>query len=642
MAKNSITQNKDIFLQDLKVSPKKVGVRELCSILIRFQLKKKLPSKSSLIFRFRGGRNNKNDWYLLQAEDPFSEGYAQLELSTHVKVIPLVTTGKELFISYFIAASKGIPKETQISFLIQNTLAQSIVESNKKIEILVKFPSKDPIILNNRPSINVVSTEFDHINIICPSIVQLEKSFSALIRVEDKYYNLIPHNISEMKIYHINRETNSRQLLREFSSLSLNKGIKWISNLQFEREGTYHLSIEYCSNLFKSNVIICMSSKNEEYGQRNLYWGYLHGHTTESDGMRSLDSYFKNLINAGLDFGTSTEHDHAWETPDEGFDEVRSLVNHYNENTDFVSIFGYEYGTWYSGYGDICIYYKKSSHPIFRSDINKYNSTRKLIKNLQQYKGEVLLIGHHTALRPGYRNWDFFDQSLEKLVEIYSAWGNQEYSYSEGNPIPPRYKFFGFGKYAIKRGAILGKDGCYVRDALQRGYKLGFTAGGDDHIGAYPSGPMDIDNGIYPSGIMAVWSNKEPLDKDGLWKSLDTRRCFGTTGPRVILQFWIENYFMGKIIHLKKEEQLHKKRRIKINAISPINIEKVEIVRNNKVVFEKEIGKKEMNLNFIDTDEFDTIALEHSKKSESFIFYYPRLFLDKLNMAWASPIWLVC
>ena len=38
-------------------------------------------------------------------------------------------------------------------------------------------------------------------------------------------------------------------------------------------------------------------------------------------------------------------------------------------------------------------------------------------------------------------------------------------------------KFFGYGKNAKKRGAILEKKKCFVQDALARGFKLGFTAG---------------------------------------------------------------------------------------------------------------------------------------------------------------------
>ncbi|TFF87304.1 MAG: DUF3604 domain-containing protein, partial [Promethearchaeota archaeon] len=253
----------------------------------------------------------------------------------------------------------------------------------------------------------------------------------------------------------------------------------------------------------------------------------------------------------------------------------------------------------------------------------------------------TLLIGHHTALRPGHRNWDYFFQPLEKLVEIYSTWGNQEYSYSEGNPIPPRYKFFGYGKYAIKRGPILGKKGCYVQDALLRGYKLGFIAGGDDHIGAFPSGPMDIDNGIYPSGIMALWSYKDKLTKEELWDKLISRKCYGTTGPRVIVQFWVENFFMGEIIKLIENIHLKDKRCILLSLFSPKNIEKIEIVRNSKIIYKKNINKNTFRLKFIDTDNFHSISHQHSKKQESFVFYYPRIFLFDSNMAWASPIWII-
>jgi len=361
--------------------------------------------------------------------------------------------------------------------------------------------------------------------------------------------------------------------------------------------------------------------------------------------MRSVYEYFANLIKAGLDFGTSTEHDHAWETSDEDFNEVKKLVEKYNNNDTFVSLFGYEYGTWYSGYGDICIYHKDNNIPIFRSNVNKYNSTKKLFKNLKHYKDKILLIGHHTALRPGHRNWEYFDQSLEKLVEIYSTWGNQEYPYSEGNPLPPRYKFFGYGKYARKRGAILGKEGSYVKEALQRGYKLGFVAGGDDHFGLFPSGPIDIDNGIYPSGIMAIWSYKDKLDKNELWKALNNRKCYGTTGPRVILEFWLEKFFMGDIIELFENENnnLYYKRKLSLKIYSPLLIRKIEIVRNNKIIADIIVESKNYNLNYIDTEDFNLISLNHTnpKKNENFCFYYPRIFLSNQHMAWGSPIWLV-
>jgi hypothetical protein len=630
------------YIENIQIFPKSVKVRELCSIKIRFKLAISIPQNCFIIIRFRGGRNNKNDWYFLQTKDPNFNGYAKLKLDRPIEIIPLVTTGKELSLSYFIIDQLGIPKNTLISFSIKDTLAQSIIEKDKKIEILIKYPSKSPILLKNSPTIDIISKKFDHITIICPSIVKARKSFKILLRFEDKYYNLVPHQPSQIKILQINVENNDKCILKQINSIEINEGIKWIEDIQFENEGIYYIGIEYDSEIYESNIIFSSSNINEH---PKLYWGYLHGHTNKSDGMRSVYEYFANLIKAGLDFGTSTEHDHAWETSDDDFDEIKNLVEKYNKNDTFVSLFGYEYGTWYSGYGDICIYHKNNNLPILRSDVNKYNSTKKLFKNLQQYKDKVLLIGHHTALRPGYRNWDFFDQSIEKLVEIYSTWGNQEYSYSEGNPVPPRYKFFGYGKYARERGAILEKEGSFVRDALQKGYKLGFVAGGDDHFGIYPSGPLDIDNGIYPSGIMAIWSYKDKLDKEGLWKSLNNRTCYGTTGPRVTLEFWLGKFFMGDIIDLSENENndFYHKRKLSLRIYSPLVIKKIEIIRNNKIIAEIVVDSKIYNLNYIDTEDFSLISLDHvdPNENEKFCFYYPRIFLSNNQMAWASPIWLV-
>jgi hypothetical protein len=248
------------------------------------------------------------------------------------------------------------------------------------------------------------------------------------------------------------------------------------------------------------------------------------------------------------------------------------------------------------------------------------------------------MIGHHTALRPGYRNWEYFEESLEKLVEIYSTWGNQEYAYSEGNPIPPRYKFFGYGRYARKRGAILGKKGCYVADALQRGYKLGFVAGGDDHFGAFPSGNVDLDNGIYPSGIMAIWANN--LNREELWAALKNRKCFGTTGPRVIIKFSVNNSFMGDIILLDDNKELKRERIIKLKIVSPLKIKKIEIIRNNTIFCRKIFKSNSVELKLSDREDFEDICVDHSRKKEKFLFYYPRIFMVDTNMAWASPIWI--
>ncbi|TFG17182.1 MAG: DUF3604 domain-containing protein, partial [Promethearchaeota archaeon] len=517
---------------------------------------------------------------------------------------------------------------TRLEFKIFNILAQSLVEDQKRIDILLEKPDSKLISIVPAPCVDIVHDIFDHIHIIAPSIVYPLENIPLIIRIHDTYKNLVKDFTGALQL-----KLNDKIIPLQFDAQY--HGFLKLYAPAFSSEGTYTLSIAYNDMVFYSNPMVCREHKKS----KKLYWGYIHGHTLKSDGIRSIEEYFENMIKAGLDFGTATEHDHLWETTDKDFEEIKKIVKDATKVNEFISLFGYEYGTWYTGYGDICIYYEDEELPIFRSEINKFNSTNKLIQNLTPFKGDLMMIAHHTALRPGYRNWDVFNNELEKLVESYSTWGNQEYPSSEGNPLPPRYKFFGYGPYAKKRGPILEKKGSFVQDALAKGYKLGFTAGGDDHFGIYPSGMIDPDNGIYPPGIMAIWA--ETLTKESIWNAMQNRKCYGTTGPRVIVELYVDEYFMGDIINIQDKQEFEKKRTIRINLLSPIKILKLELIRNNKILKEIAINHTDYAIQIQDLELFDNICLKHSQENEFFTFYYLRIFLDENHMAWSSPIWII-
>ena len=622
-------------IKNLIINPKNVKVRNFVNILISFSLNFDLPLNTMLNIRFRGGRNNKNDWYYLQPYDINRFGYCNLNLDPNGNILPILTTGNELAISYLICELNGIEQGTNFILSVYSTLVQSLVEINKKIEISVKFPNKDIIILDNTPTIDVFNELFNQINLIAPSIVSVNEKFDIIIRIEDKFSNLFEGFKDKFQLLEMTKN-DEIEFIREINFEANNKGILKLKDIILKKPGIFNIAALYNNIYYKSNPIFCTKNKSNH----RLYWGHIHGHSNKSDGVRDIEEYFQDLINAGLNFGTTTEHDHKWETSDDDFEYIKTVVKKYSKKNEFISFFGYEWGTWYSGYGDVCIYYFKDNNPLFRSETNKTNSIQKLVKNLKPYEGNVLMIPHHTALRPGFRNWDYLDDSLEKLVEIYSTWGNQEYSYKEGNQIPPRYKFFGYGKFARKKGPILEKRNCFVLDALKRGYKLGFTAGGDDHFGVFPSGAIDPDIGLYPSGIMAVWADE--LSKESIWNALQNRKCYGTTGPRVIIEFFINDNFMGDIIKLNDRSNLEQQREVKFTVISSINIERIELIRNGIIFLKKIVNAKTITHNLIDTDKFGEISFIHSiNKSESFVFYYLRVFLSNENMAWSSPIWII-
>ncbi|MBD3342965.1 MAG: DUF3604 domain-containing protein [Candidatus Lokiarchaeota archaeon] len=624
-----------IRIQNLHIDPEHVVARTQSNIKFKFNLNTELPAGSFLEIRLRGGRTNKNDWYFLQPYSSKEPGYVRLRIKNYHNFLPLIKTGKELSISYFFYGRESVKKGELFQFEIYNTLVQSLAEKKKVFEVILKLPNKKAIKLSNSPVLEVINDKLNNIRILAPSTVFKGDKFQSIVRIEDQYCNLVRDFSKMLNLYLIDGK-NSDCFLRQLVFSKSHSGISNPKDIEIEKSGLYKLRITYKGQNYYSNPILCTEYATE----KKLFWGVIHGHTKESDGILSLEEYFKNLKSSLLNFGTSTEHDHGGDLLEDNFAKIKKISKSFCEDNKFITFFGYEWGTWFSGYGDICIYHYDNTIPVFSSKINKCNSTAKLIKHLKPYKEEVLMIGHHTALRPGYRNWDFLDNSLENLVEIYSTWGNQEYSFQNGNPLPPRYKFFGYGSYARRRGAILEKKGSFVKDALLRGYKIGFTAGGDDHFGVFPSGPIDPDNGIYPSGIMAIWAPN--LSKKSIWKAMKHRHCYGTTGPRLILKFFVNNHEMGEIIDIKNHLELKNKRILNLQLISPVMINKIEIIRNGLVFKVLNVKSSKIKKEVVDSEPFHEIKLNHTKANEEFIFYYLRVFLENNNMAWSSPIWIVC
>ena len=147
-------ENSTFKLKDIRIEPKEVKVRSIATISIQFSLNQVLPKGSEVIFRFRGGRNNKNDWYCLQPYDPNVLGYCLLEIAPNSDVIPILYTGKELQISYLFREI-SLELDTQLKFSLNKTLVQSIVEEKKKIEVLIKKPNEEAKLCENLPLIDV-------------------------------------------------------------------------------------------------------------------------------------------------------------------------------------------------------------------------------------------------------------------------------------------------------------------------------------------------------------------------------------------------------------------------------------------------------------------------------------------------------
>jgi hypothetical protein len=277
----------------------------------------------------------------------------------------------------------------------------------------------------------------------------------------------------------------------------------------------------------------------------------------------------------------------------------------------FVTFLGWEYSERKYG-GDINIYYLHDDEPLFNCLYPQYDHPLKLWAALKGKK--VIAIPHmHSRI-----SWDFPDTSIQRLVEIYSTWGSSECSVSEGNTIKPRL--------ALEQDKDNQWQGRNVQDGLAKGLHLGITAGGDIHTGQPGNSNWLLPHYLMPhayywGGLTAVFA--KTLSREDVFDALYNRRCYGTTGARILLEFSINGNIMGAELKTSTIPQIF----VKVAGTQPIV--KIDLIRNNKTIFTYSGSGTNESFHFSD----QTI-----EKCDN--YYYVRVIQKDDEMAWSSPIWV--
>ena len=228
----------------------------------------------------------------------------------------------------------------------------------------------------------------------------------------------------------------------------------------------------------------------------------------------------------------------------------------------------------------------------------------------EHYRGreDVMMIPHHVKT---WTDWSFHDPDLEPLMEIYSCWGQSE------NPSMDRWD----------KGMTPGAG---AWEALRRGYRLGMIASSDNHVGM-PGRSYQHDRQVhtpFPGGLAAVWAPE--LTREALFDALKSRRCYGTTGARIILDFTLNDQPMGSILEVEGGEV---SREVYAYVRGTDAINRVEVVQNGKVV---ETGTPHHR----DRQDVYSLKWRDTTALETNAYYYIRVIQIDGEMGWSSPIWV--
>jgi len=261
------------------------------------------------------------------------------------------------------------------------------------------------------------------------------------------------------------------------------------------------------------------------------FWGDLHAQTAETIGTGSDEEFFTfGRDQAALDVIGHQGND--FQVSDAYWARLQKTVRQFNDDGRFVVLPGYEWSaTTYAG-GDRNVYFRHEDSPIMRSshwlipdtphnELSPASPADVLFERLRNEVGldDVLLAAHVGGRYADLPN--YFDEQLGPLVEVMSCWGVFEWM---------------------------------LTDAFEAGYIIGVVANSDGHKGRPGAeGPGAGEFGL-TGGLTCILA--ESLTRDAIFDALRARRCYGTTGARIDLDFTADGKPMGSVLQRQTEVTL--------------------------------------------------------------------------------------
>lgn len=285
----------------------------------------------------------------------------------------------------------------------------------------------------------------------------------------------------------------------------------------------------------------------------NVYYGYLHSHTSVSDGVGTPEEAFDAARNAGLDFFSLSEHDYyPRDMTNDAWNYIKSVADEKNEDGEFVAFWGFE---WTSDSADWQVDGKALGHitvtatPDFcHSGHGETDSLNEFVRWIDGQADGVAILAHPGYYSTGFSRFDF-DHS-ERIIGMELWNKNTDYynkdGYTENNDLGP------------------------YDEALKMGWRIGATGGQDNHV---------ADWGTKNDYRMGVLANERT--RGAILDAMKKRRFFSTRDKHLSLSFECNGTQMGGVVRAGRLACT-----IKVNRVGGI-ISRLLVVQNDYIVMER-------------------------------------------------------
>lgn len=501
------------------------------------------------------------------------------------------------------------------------------------IEVAVNNGNGEWVEQMNQPKFEVFNQKAKTINIIIPSIIKEGESTKVKLSAMDQFSNWAIDFVGTINL-------QSSDGLAEFpSSVQFTEADRGYKEIMVVFNSIGNQSIKGIIPSMSNMVVVSNQGIVNKEITSNVLWGDFHCHSAFSrDGMGACAYEFAKRATC-LDFFSATDHaDHPSDKigiDDEEWQELIDCSLFYEEPNEFIPFLGYEISDKApTGHNNFIFNYKNSDVgkiPVWNNDNDFEYADRYLAADSIDPSLKLLIIPHHTGKV-------FYDQTSEgsvvnnfggeymndkykRLIELYSGHGSSEF-YNPTGALSYENTGDGGSPASSSRGPH------YAQDAWALKEKLGVIASTDNHSSQ-------------PGLVALVAAITEDKSRNGIFDAIYNRKCYGTTGERIVLDFSINSFSMGEII-----DDFQGIPTIKYSVLGTDTLDFVEVLKwdfrngiyeNNhpkfEIIYHKDFQNSFSNDSIIDSA-FDKECM-----------YYLRVKQKNRNgeresWAWSSPIWV--
>ena len=561
----------------------------------------------------RIGMRHLVQWSPPQTKNPRAAGY--LTVKAPEGVTPKVATGGSRFFRQYFAwqnmVEATLPKQgLEAGQTLRLTYGdrsggspgmrvQPFDEKRFVFKVYVDVLGKGEYLpLAESPSIEVVASAPHRLSVAMPSDAVAGEPTWCLVRAEDRYGNPAPRYRGTVYL-----ETGDlrKRLPPRHTFTEADGGVHRFEGIILRRVGSHTVSATDGTLRAKSNPVRVAGQRPKEL----LLWGDIHGHTLHSDGRGTVEEFYDFAERvAGLDFCAVS--DHAFEVLDPMWAHSKAVTNARNRPGRFVTFNAYEWSGNTNVGGDHNLYFLDDDPPLFRSG-NYYSPL-----NLQMHHGPEAPVKHITEVFA----------AIEKLAAQRRAFCIPHFGGRRGNP---RWHHPG-AQRLIEIFSEHRRSEDWATTFLVKGHRVGIMASTDGHYGnpghGYLKPSYQWDRQEIGMASVAVYAAERT--RESVFGALYDRRCYATSGDRIILDVRADGHPMGSEFRTATPPTLT------IEAIGTAPIARVEIKKNSKIVHTAAPGEPSVTLEWRDP----------AFGADATSYYYVRILQKDREEAISSPIWV--